>query len=461
MEKAGNKNVVLIVAILGSFLTPFMSSSINIALKVIRDEFAMSAIALSWVPMSFLLAAAIFLVPFGRIADIYGRKKIFLYGVIIFTTSSLLCAFASSPVQLIMFRALQGIGSSMLFGTGLAILTSVYPAGEKGKVLGLNVATVYLGSSLGPFIGGILTHRFGWRSIFWVIVPLGVIIIILILWKMREEWAEAKGEKFDLSGSIVLGLSLLSIMYGFSILPDIIGGLLIAAGVAGLILFGWLESKIRFPIMNVSLFRNNNVFVFSNLAALINYSATFAVGFLMSLYLQYIKGFHPENAGLILVTQPVIQAIFSPLAGRLSDRLEPQKVASIGMGFTTIGLLVFTFLSPDTPLVFIFLSLILLGFGFALFSSPNTNAVMTSVEKKFYGVASGILGTMRLMGQMLSMGIATLIFALYMGQMQITPKLYPVLLASIKTSFIILTVLCFVGIFASLARGKVHKEVGD
>jgi len=451
-----NKRAALLVATLASFLTPFMGSSVNIALPSIGKEFLMDAVLLSWVATSYLLASAMFLVPFGKIADIHGRKKIFLYGILIYTLSSFLSAISISAITLISFRILQGIGSAMIFGTGVAILTSVFPVGERGKVLGINVAAVYLGLSLGPFLGGVLTQYFGWRSIFLANVPLGLIIITFVFWKLKGEWAEARGEKFDFIGSIVYSLSLAAIMYGFSLLPSMSGLWLALGGIFVLLLFvGW-EIKVENPVLDINLFRNNTVFAFSNLAALINYSATFAVGFLLSLYLQYIKALSPQNAGLILTFQPVVMAIFSPFAGRLSDRFEPRIIASIGMALTVVSLSLFTFLNDKTTLEFVVASLTLLGFGLALFSSPNTNAVMSSVERRLYGVASATLGTMRLTGQMLSMGIAMLIFAIYIGKIQITPQYYSLFLTSIKTAFIIFAVLCFVGIFASLARGKVR-----
>jgi len=245
-------------------------------------------------------------------------------------------------------------------------------------------------------------------------------------------------------------------MYGFSLLPAMSGAWLILLGTLGILAFVKWEMKVESPVLDMKLFRTNMVFAFSNLAALINYSATFAVTFLLSLYLQYIKGLDPQNAGLILVSQPIVMAIFSPFAGRLSDRIEPRIVASTGMALTVLGLSLFTFLSEKTVLEFIVASLILLGVGFALFSSPNTNAVMSSVEKRFYGVASGTLGTMRLIGQMLSMGIAMLIFAIYIGRAQITPEYYLLFLRSVNVAFIIFAVLCFGGVFASLARGKVR-----
>ena len=458
MNAAENQRSALVVASLASFLTPFMGSAVNIALPSIGNEFAIDAVLLSWVATSYLLAAAMFLVPFGRIADIYGRKRIFMYGMIVYTVSSLLSAISPSPLLLISFRVMQGVGSAMIFGTSVAIITSVFHVGERGKALGIVVAAVYFGLSLGPFLGGFLTQHYGWRSIFLANVPLGILIIIFVLWSLKGEWAEARGEKFDVIGSIVFGLALAAVMYGFSLLPSMSGFWMILAGSLGVLTFVKWEMKVESPVLNLNLFRNNPVFAFSNLAALINYSATFAVGFLLSLYLQYVKGFSPQNAGLVLVSQPIVQAIFSPFAGKLSDKIEPRLVASIGMMLTAIGLSMFTSISEETTLMFIVLDLILLGFSFALFSSPNANAIMSSVEKPFYGVASATLGTMRLIGQMLSMGIAMLVFALYIGRVQITPEYYILFLSSAKTAFIVFSALCFIGVFASLARGKMRSN---
>jgi EmrB/QacA subfamily drug resistance transporter len=456
MNEATLKRSALLIATLASFLTPYMVSSINIALPAMGREFQMSAVLMSWVPTSYLLAAAMFLVPFGRLADIFGRKRFFAYGMWIFTVSSLLLAFSPTASFLIVFRVLQGFGSAMIFGTGMAILTSVYPAKKRGRVLGINVAAVYLGLSLGPVLGGFLTQQFGWRSIFLVNVPFGLLVIYLVASKLKREWAEAKGELFDLPGSVIYSVTLVALMYGLSRLPAWTGVALTVAGIAGAALFVRWEMKATSPLLNMNLFFYNAAFAFSNLAALINYSATFAVTFLMSLYLQYIKSFTPQHAGMILISQPVVMALFSPIAGRLSDKIEPRVVASIGMGFTAAGLFLFTFLDQGTSLGFIVAGLVLLGFGFALFSSPNTNAVMSSIDKRYYGVGSATLGTMRLTGQMLSMGIAMVIFALHIGSGRITPEYYPLFLTSMRTALIIFSALCVGGIFASLARGKVR-----
>jgi MFS family permease len=243
-------------------------------------------------------------------------------------------------------------------------------------------------------------------------------------------------------------------MYGLSLLPDLSGLWALIGAVASLAAFVAVELKVKQPLLNIDLIRRNTVFAFSNLAALINYSATFAVGFFVSLYLQYLKGMSPRNAGLILIAQPVVMTIFSPFAGRFSDKVEPRIVASVGMAVSSLGLLLLAFLRADTRLALIIASLAVLGFGFALFSSPNTNAVMGSVEKRFYGVASATLGTMRLVGGALSMGIAMLIFGALVGHVQISTANQGSFLQAVRTGFIIFAALCFAGVFASLARGN-------
>jgi MFS family permease len=278
------------------------------------------------------------------------------------------------------------------------------------------------------------------------------------MWRLKSEWADARGEKFDIPGSLLYMASLTSLMIGFSKLPGNLGVWGVGAGLGGLLGFVLWEKRTPKPLLDIRLFARNPVFTFSNLAALINYSATSAVTFLISFYLQYIKALGPQTAGLILVAQPIMMALFSPLAGRLSDSVEPRVVASIGMSIITVGLGLLAMVGKDTSTVLVTVYLLLLGFGFALFSSPNTNAIMSSVEKKLYGVASATFGTMRLTGQMMSMGIVMLIFAVIIGNVQITPEYYPMFLQSMQIAFVVFSILCVFGVFASLARGKVRED---
>ncbi|MEW5722908.1 MAG: MFS transporter [Thermodesulfobacteriota bacterium] len=449
-----NRKTVMFVAAVGSFLTPFMGSSVNIALPEIQRAFGLDAVLLSWVQTSFLLSAAVFMVPVGRLADIHGRKKAYLWGMALFTFCALVSGLAPNPAMLLTARVIQGLGAAMIFVAGMAIVTSVFPPGERGRAIGLNVAAVYVGLSLGPVLGGLLTQAWGWRWVFFGSVPLGLLTVILIRQRIRAEWAEAAGERFDLFGSVLYGSAIALFMFGLTRLPAPTSFPLLGLGLAGLAWFTAWELKVKSPVFEVSLFRRNRVFAFSSLAALIHYSATYAVVFLLSLYLQYIKGLSPEQAGLILVTQPLVMALFSPLAGRLSDRYEPRLVASTGMALTALGLLFFTTLDGNTGKAFLVGNLALLGFGFAVFSSPNMNAIMSSVAKRFLGIASGTVATMRLLGQMTSMGVATVVFALLIGRVEITPGRYPLFLASVKTAFLVFGLFCATGIMASLVRGR-------
>lgn len=455
MEKKYNK-IILITTSFGAFIFPFMASAVNIALPSISEELTINSVLLNWIALGFTLATAIFVLPFGRLADIIGRKKLLIYGMISFAVFSIICATAVNAQMLIIGRILQGISAASIAVTVVSILTSVFPAGKRGKALGLNVAMTYIGLSSGPFLGGIITSALSWRVLFYL-GAAATIIVAIPLFSLKEDWAEAKGEKFDFIGSAIYGIGLLGIISGLSFIHETIGPFFIIIGIIAILMFGVFENKTKAPILYMGLFKNNKVIKFSTLAALINYSATFALSYLLSLYLQLNLGFSPAYAGLILIAQPIVMAIFSPLAGLISDRIEPQKVASLGMIFTTIGLGFFIFLDNKTSLIYIITGLIVLGFGFAMFSSPNTNAIMTSVDKKYYGITSGILGAARTVGQALSMGIASLVLVSLMGNVQINAENSGELLLPIKITFSILTVLCFFGIFASIARGKMRE----
>ena len=249
----------------------------------------------------------------------------------------------------------------MIFGTSLAIITSVFQPGERGKAMGINITAVYLGLSLGPVIGGLLTQYFGWRSIFAFLVPFGIVSLILIKRKIKTEWAESSGEKFDWRGSVLYGIALASFMYGFSKLPSTTGWICLASGLIMAIIFILFEKKISNPVFDIRLIISNRVFAFSGIAALINYSATSAIGFFISLYLQYLKGFDASTAGLIMISQPIAMTLLSPIAGKLSDRKNPGVIASTGMGMTAAGLIFLCFIRENTPVYAIVLLLILDG----------------------------------------------------------------------------------------------------
>jgi EmrB/QacA subfamily drug resistance transporter len=453
-----SKKSVLLVSTFAAFLTPFLGSAVNLALPSIGKELNANAIQLGWVISSFILSSAIFLLPFGRFADIIGRKKIFSLGIFLFTISTSLIVFSFSITSLIILRVFQGISSAMIYGTSLAILTSVFEPGERGRAMGINITAVYLGLSCGPVIGGLLTQYFGWRSIFAFLVPFGIISLVLIRLKIKTEWADASGDRFDWRGAAIYGVALSSFMYGFSRLPSPTGWILIIAGFFMAILFLFAEKKTENPVFDINLILHNRVFAFSGIAALIHYSATSATGFFISLYLQYLKGLDARTAGLIMISQPIAMTLLSPVAGKLSDRKNPGVIASTGMAMTAAGLILLCFIKATTPDYLIIILLTLMGTGFGLFSSPNSNAIMSSVEKRHLGVASGVVGTMRMVGQMMSMGIAMMLISLYIGKQTINPSTYPGLIAAMRTGFLVFSTLSVFGIFASLAR---NEKLGD
>lgn len=461
MNAGGPARVALFIAILAGFMTPFDLSAVNIALPTIGEQFSMDAVSLSWVSTAYLLASAILLVPAGRVADIYGRKRVFALGISIFTITSLALVFSPSSSSVILLRFVQGTGAALIFGTAVAILTTVTPPENRGKAIGIYTTAVYVGLSVGPFLGGMLTGYFGWQSIFLVNVPVGLFTLGLILWKLPGEWADCRGEPFDLIGSVLYGISIVCVMFGFSRLPGTSAFVLIFSGMVILALFILWEFRNQSPVLNIRILVKNRVFAFSNLAALINYSATFAVTFFLSLYLQYIRGYSPQVTGLILVVQPVVMALFASPSGALADRTDPGRIASIGMALSVISLLLLMFINGETSLVYLVGCMIILGLGLAFFASPNTTAIMGSVERRFYGVASGTLGTMRLIGQMLSMGIAVIILALFIGKVAITPENYAQFLSGMRTAFFIFALLCSAGIAFSLVRVRKGGRTGE
>ena len=458
MSDSALRRSALVVAGVSSFLMPFMLSAVNIALPAIQKDLPMDAVTLSWVATAYLLSAAVFLVPVGRLADIYGRKKFYITGMLLFTIGAAICGGAGSPRMLIASRCLQGAGSAMIFATSIAILSSVYPPNERGRVLGITVAAVYMGLSIGPWAGGLITEYGSWRLLFWSAVPCGLAVAGLAMTMLRQEWAESAGDPVDWPGAIIYAVGIVAFLVGISKIPTPAGIALTVVGILCIAGFAAWERRSQHPVMDVRLFTENRVFAFSSLAALIHYSATFAVTFLLSLDLQHIQRLSPQAAGAILMAQPVLMALFSPMAGRMSDRIEPRWIASLGMVLTAKSMAILAFIDAGTSLYLIVGCLMLLGFGFALFSSPNMNAIMGAVPPRSYGIASGTVGTMRLLGQVLSMAIATLIFSAIIGKRPIAPEVYPELVQSIQTAFWWFAFLCVTGIWFSIARGKLRED---
>ncbi len=458
-SRTTEKKTLMFIITLTSFFNAFMAAAINIAIPDIAKDFSMNASEISWVAMSFIISSAVFMVPFGKIADIHGRKRIFLIGNIIFVSSSLLCFFSTSGLSLIIYRLIQGIGSAMILSTATAIITTVFPRKHRGKQLGINISAVYLGLTAAPFIGGYLTQVIGWRSIFMMNFIAGIVVIVGLLLKVKSEWADSKGEKFDFKSSVIYVVSILLLMYGLSKLPESSAFIMVAAGIILFFVFIKIETKNENPVLDITLFTENKVFAFSNIAALINYAATFAITFVLSLYLQYAKGLKPGEAGLVLITQPAVMAFVAIVIGRITDKHDSRILASLGMAVIVVGLSLLYFLKTDTSNYYLIFCLAFIGAGFGLFTTPNTNAVMSSVESKKYGIASAILGSMRLMGQMISMAVAAMIINIFIGKNIISDDNIDLFMDGAKSIFLIFVALCFIGVFASLARGKTNSNI--
>lgn len=449
----------LITVSITSFMGTFLISSINIALPAIEKSFALNAISLSWIITGFLVATGMFLLPVGKLGDISGNVRLFKLGLIVFTLASMFCAISPSGIWLIAARFVQGAGSAFTSTTGQAILVANFPARNRGQVIGISVASVYTGLATGPFIGGFLTQTLGWHSLFYVAAVLGILSTAIAFSFLEKDVAVHRGEKkIDLRGTFVFMPGLIALVYGSSHIPSSSGWALMAFGIILLALFWMIESRVAYPMFETRLFTHNKLFGFSNLAALINYTATSAIVFFLSLYLQKIQGLSPRDAGAVIIAQPVVMALFSPVVGRLSDKIQPRYFATLGMAMCSAGLFAMSFFTAATPLWLIVSILIWEGLGFAFFSSPNMNTIMSSVDKSRYGQASGTASSMRIFGQIAGMTIVTFFFAFYFGNNTVTEVDDTVFLTAMKWGFITFTLISLVGIYFSFTRGNVERQ---
>ncbi len=449
------QNTVLLMVLLNAFSTPLMLSAANVALPAIAGDMGLEAVALSWIPTAYLMASAMFVLIFGRLADQYGRKRLFLLGTGAVIITSVMAALAVNPGMLLGARFLQGVSAAMLYATQIAIVSSVFPPDQRGRVLGLVVSAVYAGLASGPLLGGYVVDTLGWRFSFLLQVPLALVVLCIGLFRVDLESATIDAP-FDITGAFAYAGTLLLFCLGVTRLPAPDSYPLLAASVAAGAFFFRHARRAANPLWDVRLFFANRVFTLSCAASLVIYTATYANVVLVSLYLQYLKGMTASTAGLVMMVQPLSMALLSPLMGRLSDRIEPRLLASLGMAVTAFGLGVLASLGADSPLAGIVLALALTGAGFALFSSPNANAIMGSVAPRHYGSASGALATTRILGQLSSMVLVTLVLALVMGNIPIEAGNYPLLEQAIRLSFGLAAAVCVPGIILSLRRGRLH-----
>ena len=447
---------VLASAMITSFMTTFMSSALNLSIPALESFFGVSAAAIGWIVSSYTISVAALSLPMGKIADIAGRRKVFITGIIGFAALSLVCIFAGSIGVLIGLRAMMGACAGMIFSTNNAILISSYPAGMRGRVLGYSVAATYTGLTTGPVVGGVLNSSFGWRSVFAVSFIISLLALAAALRSDYRDTGNAEmHSSFDVTGSCLYVFAITASLLGMSRLGSGSSAyIILAAGLLALAGFFVYEDRQPDPVMKVSMFRRSRTFTFSCLAALLNYGATFAISYTVSIYLQVILGMSSGRAGLMLITMPAVQALFSPMTGSMSDRIRPGILASIGMGICTFTLILFSHIGSGTPLSYIIMALCLTGFGFALFSSPNTNAILGCVDKEDYGVANSIIATMRTYGQSSGMAVLSVITAAVLGSGSLESSPKEDILSMMHTSFIVFAVLSIMGLFFSLARDR-------
>lgn len=449
----------LLMAIFTAFLTTFIGSALNLSIPGIEAEFNTNAVTVGWVVTVYTMSAAAFSVPFGKLADLIGRKKILLGGVIGFTLLSIACTFATTIYMLIGIRFLQGVSAACLFATNNAILISVYPGNRRGEMLGISVTATYIGLSIGPVVGGILNSNFGWRSIFYVSGLIAVFAIYFAVTGAPKDIKSEEKQKTDVLGNLLYVIMITVFLFGFSNIADgIMGKVLTAAGAALLVIFGVYENRIDNPVIKTSMFTKDIVFTLSNIAALLNYAATFAVTYLVSIYLQVVMDFPSQKAGLVLIAMPLMQALLSTKSGKLSDTIAPYKLASLGMAFCVVGLGAFAMLGTETSLPFVVGALLVMGIGFGLFSSPNTNSIMSRVSKTDYAVANSIVSTMRNVGQSFSMALVSIIVSVRLGDKALSETTPEVLVGTIKICFVVFLVLCVIGTVISMKRGAKNTQ---
>lgn len=461
MDEAKKKAVIFTVAVT-QFTIPFMFSAVGITLPVMGREFGASGLDLSLVESVYIGSVAALLLPWGRLADMHGRQPIFRLGVLLYSIFTLLIGFAQNIESVIVLRMMQGMAGAMGVATNMALLTNSVPKEERGKAMGWAVAAVYIGLSAGPYIGGLVTSHLGWRSLYFLgMIPLG--ISYYVAKRNLNGKFRSSDEKYDLPGSVVIAFSVAAVVFGgTSLSSGWFGPAVLIAGLLGVALFIYMQDRTEFPLVELTLFKERREFSDAALVQFINYAGTFGIVFLFSLYMQSVKGFSPHDAGLVLVIQPLVQAVLSPLCGRLADKFSPCILALLGMGACTAGTIMGAMVTADTSLAYLYTMFVLLGIGFAFFSSPNMIILMGSVPPSRYGFASAISGGLRTIGMVASMVIIAIFISTIMGKAPVSPESATAYLSVMRYSLSALSALCGIAVLISfhsvLKRRRVAKD---
>lgn len=444
-----SETYVVFVAFITSFFAVFLSVGIVLGVPAIASEFGMNNIFQNWITTLTALVIAVFTLPAGQISGKYGVKKSLIIGVLIFLIASIGACLSFSTESFLICRVFQGIGIAFSNVSAIAMVVQAVKPQNRGKALGFTVTGIYLAGSLSPVFSGFLVHNFGWRAMFYFVIPFLILCVVLMILKIPKEWKTYEDSKIDALGYTLYGVGISLFIYGFTNLMNEFGFISVLIGLILLIIFGYYELRIDTPAFNMNLFRNMK-FTSSNIAALCSYLAIASLTTILNYHFQYVRGWDAQMSGIMLIITPIIMAIMAPNSGKLSDKIHPQKLAAIGMSITTIALLILIFLDVNMPLYLIVMAMILQGIGMGLFTTPNTNAIMSSVPPNETPNASAAQSAMRTIGQTMSLGILTLIFAWIMGSLKLSSQYADMIVQSSQIVCIICTVICIVAIFASL-----------
>jgi EmrB/QacA subfamily drug resistance transporter len=398
----------------GAYMSALDNSIVNSILPILTRDFKTDVATIEWIVTTYLLVQTGVTLSFGRLGDMHGHRRVYLWGFVVFIVGSALCGLAPSPWFLVASRAIQAVGSAMIFANSSAILTHTFPLAQRGRVLGMQATCVYLGVATGPAIGGWLATYLHWRAVFYVNVPICALALFLSLRHIPVDRPTGARERFDLIGAGVYVLGLVSLLLALNQghaqgwgSPSILG--LIALGVVLLLGFGWLELRLPSPMLDLGLFRRR-AFSAPILSAVLNYMGVSSTFFLVPFYLIQGRGMSPAQAGFVLMAQPIVMAMTASFSGALSDRIGSRTPATIGMLVLSVGLFLLSRVTETTPFEVVAGSLAVVGLGVGLFTSPNNNAVMTAAPHGQRGVAAAILATARTLGNTLGIGMAGAIF---------------------------------------------------
>jgi EmrB/QacA subfamily drug resistance transporter len=461
---------LLVAVMVGTFMGPFDASVVNISLPTLTQVFGVDVTTVEWIVVAYLLVVSTLLLTFGRLGDILGTKRIYLVGFTVFTFGSLACALAWDVWSLIAFRSAQAVGASMLFAVGPAIVTAGFPPQERGKAIGFVGVSVAVGLAAGPTLGGLIIDLLGWRWIFLVNVPVGVLAILLARAVIPHE--PAHSQKFDRLGAVLSFVALFPLLLAFSegeqwgwSSPLTLA--LIGLSVVGAASFLLAERASSQPVLDLGLFRNR-LFTTATASAVASYVVTSTVMFIMPFYLMIVQGMAVKHAGLLLTPVPLMTATIGPLSGTLSDRIGSRLLSSLGLLISAMGVLSLATLEAGTPTAGVVARLLLIGVGMGLFQSPNSSAIMGSVPRARLGIASGVVATARNVGMVFGVSLAGLVIAVrqphYLselaGAMAAEQASKQAFLQAAQDAVMVAAVICLLGAATSLSRGKAVANSG-